>query len=157
MRERYLTGPVFEVLPESRFYIYKDSWRKANEEAKDTLKKVTELVGDTGFSFSGKSFGFSRAFVETGKLPKEFAGDVSKNHSRGIYKIKKRSELYNKILPLSEEIDTIIEKTVVGTGFIAFDVFGLNNLSATQWIDDRLFASVHSEVLIEAPENLKPM
>lgn len=140
-----LQGPVYEIHQESDYY-------KVVKERKDSNVRVNEILGGIA-----KEFGFDSAeffyygsggfgFERYSKGYEKFEVHLTKNADRnGIHTFKRNSIPYKKISKLLKEVYEIEEKV---DPFALRDIFGFNNLSASQWVGDRYFVGAKSEELV---------
>lgn len=132
-----LDAPLYEVNQESTFY--KNSLEKRNYHLKISvvIGEIAEAYGfdQDDFRYYGP-FGF-------GFLGSSDAYDLMKEHlvknsdRNGVYTFKKISKPYKDI---SARLLSIPE--INFNPFQAHDVFGANNLIASQWVEERLFYGV---------------
>lgn len=148
-----LQGPVYEIHQESDYY-------KVVKERKDSNVRVNEILngiakefgfdvaeffyyGSGGFGFERYSKGFEKFDIHLTKM-------ADRN---GIHTFKRNSIPYKKISKLLKEVDEIEGKV---DRFALHDIFGFNNLSASQWVGDRYFVGAKSEeVVLERMEARK--
>ncbi len=137
-----LNSPMFELNQECKYYKtikeVKDNWPRINE----ILKEIAETHG-----FDSKEFAYygSRGFgfLEYSDASEKFKSELVKNADRNdVIKVRKTSKLYKSISPKMLEIENIKRQV---DPFGLHDIFGMNNLVASQWIDDRYFVEVKDE------------
>lgn len=134
-----LSEPLFEVNPECDYY-------KRVKRKKDNEPKVDQIFKDVAneFNYEYKDFAYygCRGFGFYGGTEsyKKFKDDLTKKADRnGIHTFKLTSKLFKEISPKFSEVDDMLK---TGSPFDLHDIFGWNNLSASQWIGDRLFVEV---------------
>ena len=142
-----LSEPLYEINQESEYY-KKAKWKK------DQNKRINEIIDELAneLGFDGEEFrfygsgGFGFEYNSNGY--EKFKDQLTKNpDSNGIYTFKKSSKTYKIANPKLIEIDKIQQSV---SPFALHDIFGWNNLKASQWIDDRLFIEVkNSEVTVK--------
>lgn len=139
-----LNAPIYEVNSVSKFYKQQFAIRQQEIE---TSKVIGELATEIGFNaddflyYGPYGFGFKMS-SESYDLFKEH---LTKNDDRnGVYRFKKSSKPYKVISKRMESVQSI-EKDP----FTPHDVFGINNLRYSQWLDDRLFYEVKDAAMTE--------
>jgi hypothetical protein len=136
-----LDAPVYEVKKDSEWYLKE---KKRRNDISDFFKKTKDKYNlGEGFSFyHSEYFG-----VQTGTKEHElYKDEVSKNPNKnGFHAFKKRSKYFKEIKELLEQVEEI-------SPFKSYDVFGLNNLTASQWIGDRWFFGVKHELHVKGEE-----
>lgn len=134
-----LDSPMYEVNQESEYY-------KKSKARKDLQGRVNEILDEVasalGFDvtefdyYSSGSFGFKW----TTKAYDKFKDQLTKHSDRnGIHTFKKPTAGYKTISKMLKEIDEINKDK---NPFALHDIFGINNLKASQWVEDRLFVGV---------------
>lgn len=134
-----MNAPVYEVNPESGFY-------KAHAQKRANISKVNKILGDienylgipeeTFIYYDAARFGFFGSSDEY-KMYKEM---LKKNpDSNGVYLFKKTTPEFKYVTELMKQVDEL--RNVVSP-FSAHDIFGMNNIKASQWVGDRMFVSV---------------
>lgn len=134
-----MNAPVYEVNPESEFY-------KSHAQKRANISKVNKLISDienylgiteetfvyynaARFGFFGSSDGYEM-----------YKDNLKKNPDRnGVYLFKKTTPEFKYVKEIMEQVDAL--KNVVDP-FSAHDIFGMNNIKASQWVGDRMFVSV---------------
>lgn len=146
-----LNEPMYEINQNSEHY-KKAKWRKDQQGRINEI--ITSVALEYGFDaealqiYSHACFGFKWHAPDVDK----FKEHLTKNSDRnGIHTFKKTSKLFKEISPKLKEL-TDIDRSV--NPFALHDIFGLNNLVASQWIGNRLFVSVkdqaHTEKLLKS-------
>ncbi|MFG3444527.1 hypothetical protein ACGFZ1_07480 [Bacillus velezensis] len=136
-----LDAPIYEVKQESDWY---KSEKKRKEDINAFFDKfeATYSIKD-GFSFYNSGYFGVRAGTEAYDL---FKDEVMKNPTKdGFYAFKKRSKYFT-------EIGSMLEKIEERNPFKGHDVFGRNNITASQWLGDRWFFGVRNEKRVEGKE-----
>ncbi|MEL3959458.1 hypothetical protein NST17_20110 [Caldifermentibacillus hisashii] len=141
-----LDAPVYEIKQDSEWY------KKEIKRQKDTdnfFKILIDKYGiGRGFAFLHSEYFGVYEGTEAFKLLKD---DVLKNGDKnGFHSFKKKSKYYEPIKYLIEQIEKI-------SPFKTHDVFGLNNVKATQWVGDRWFFQIKNEELIKNKEEIFPI
>ncbi len=140
-----LDAPIYEVKPDSQWY---KSQKKRRSDIDEFFKKVKEQFN------LGEGFGFyhSEYFGVHYGTPEyeQYKSEVVKNGDKGFHAFKKRSTYYKPIKELLEQIEKV-------SPFKAHDTFGLNNVSASQWINGRFFYGVKNEQLIKVHDEVTPV
>ncbi|WP_163538278.1 hypothetical protein [Gracilibacillus sp. YIM 98692] len=137
-----LDSPVFEVKQDSQWH--KDTVFR-NQKRKEFFKELSEkYLTDNGFAFYHEGhfgiYGHSKDY-ET------YKDELTKNPDKnGIHTFKKRSK-YHKIF--KEMLEGFEDKY---SPFKAHDVFGTNNMKASQWLGDRWFWSVKDKSQVVGDE-----
>jgi hypothetical protein len=141
-----LDAPVYEINQDSDWYKRK---MKQKEDTKNFFQVVKEKYGLVdGFGFYHSDYFGIHGNTKDYEL---FKGELLKNPDNGdFYPFKKRSKYYN-------EIKKLIEKVEVISPFTSHDVFGLNNVTASQWLGDRWFYGVKNAELIKRSEIITPI
>lgn len=137
-----LDAPVYEIKQNSEWYI---STVKRRLQIKEFFQKVnSEYFTDNGFSFyTSEHFGIQGC----SKDYETYKDEVMKNPNKdGVHIFKKRLKFYELFKGMIEQI----EET---NPFKSTDVFGLNNLSASQWIGERWFFGVRNSEYIKDKES----
>lgn len=146
-----IDAPVYEVKQDSEWY---QTRIKRKSQTKEFFNKVnSKYFKDSGFVFyHSEYFGVQGDSADYETYKEELLKNPNKD---GVYIFKKRSHYY-KIL------NELLEKIEKESPFKVHDVFGLNNVSYSQWIKRRWFFSVKNENLIKdvkhkeiAPVNYK--
>lgn len=136
-----LNAPVYEVKQDSQ-------WYKQKVKQKSDIKKFFEKVNSEYFKDNGFSFYHSEHFgiqAESKDL-ETYKDEVSKNPNKdGVHIFKKRSKYFKIFKELLDQIEEVYP-------FKAHDVFGLNNLTASQWIDNRWFFGAKNEKYVKGDE-----
>lgn len=145
-----LNAPLFELNPESKYY-------KTIKAIKDSNSRINEILGEIAsefdfeldeFSYYGsRGFGFK---YDTESYEKFEAHLTKKPDSNGVHTFKKTTATYKLISPKLVEVDEILSKK---DSFALHDIFGFNNLKASQWIKDRYFVEVKSETVTQEALN----
>lgn len=137
-----LNAPLFELNPECDYY-------QTLKTRKDNQPRINEILANIAkeFGFDVKEFSLygSRkfGFRSDTEAYQKFKEELTKNPDRnGIHTFKSSTKTFKAISPKLVEVDKINN---VGSAFILHDIFGWNNLVASQWVDDRLFFEVKSE------------
>lgn len=144
-----LDAPVYEINPESVFYKQKFAEREQDIKISKVIDELAEELGFNAeeFLYYGP-FGFG--FFSSNADYKLFKEHLTKNPDRsGVYRFKKSSKLYKIISTRLLEV----EGDAKGSPFAAHDVFGINNVSALQWLGDRLFYQAKDEKAVEIKLN----
>lgn len=148
-----LNEPIFEVNQESDFY-------KKSKERKDKRPRINEILNEIAntvgfdveeFQYYG-CYGFGFSYGSDGY--EKFKDQLMKNADRnGVYKFKKTSAVFKEISKKLEEVDKI--NNIVNP-FEIHDIFGINNVTAAQWLGDRYFVEVKhkktTEIFINKPD-----
>lgn len=156
MKMQTLSEPLFELNQESEPY-------KNFKEKKDDQPRINQIFKEVAeeFGFGTKDFGFygSRGFGfhQYTDSREKFKDELNKNpDSNGIHKFKLSSKTFKKMSPKLLEVENIIHKV---SPFELHDVFGFNNLTASQWIGDRFFVEVknadRTKELLESKDRRK--
>jgi hypothetical protein len=140
MKMQTLDEPVYEVDQNSEWY---QKERKRRDDIDNFFKEVKEKYGfEQGFSFYHSGyFGISGGTKDY----EVFKDELLRNPDKNFYPFKKRSKYYKDIQKMIEQIEEI-------SPFKSHDVFGLNNVSASQWIGDRWFFGVKQEKQVKGKE-----
>lgn len=137
-----LAAPVYEVNQDSEWY---KKMQKRNKDINKFFKDINEEFGfeDNGFSFyHSEYFGVSAHSKDYEK----FKDELLKNpESNGMHPFRKRSKYYQIFKKKIEQIEDI-------SPFKSHDVFGTNNISASQWVKDRWFFGVKNEEYVKGDE-----
>lgn len=125
-----LDAPVYEVHQDSQWY---KAVKKRNEDRKVFFKRIKEEFGlGSGFSYYHSTyFGIAGGTDAFNKYRKE----LLKNPKDGFYPFRKSSKVYKAIHEMLEKIETVYP-------FQSHDEFGLNNVTASQWLGNRWFFGV---------------
>ncbi|HFJ9376719.1 hypothetical protein BACERE00183_04611 [Bacillus cereus] len=136
-----LDAPIYEVSKESDWY---KSAIKRKYDINHFFKSFKEKYGtNKGFVFYHSDFFGVRMGTEAYEL---FKDEILKNpKEKDFYPFKKRSKYYKEIKALIEQIEDICP-------FKAHDVFGTNNFSGSQWVEDRWFFGVNNEEYVKSTE-----
>lgn len=136
-----LDAPIYEVKQNSEWY---KSEKKKREDINIFFDKFKKKYGtNIGFAFYHSEYFGVQAGTEAYELFKE---EVTKNpKEKDFHPFKKRSKYYTEIKELIEQIEEI-------SPFKSHDVFGLNNVSASQWIGDRWFFGVRDIECVKGEE-----
>lgn len=137
-----LDAPIFEVNRDSEWY---KSAKKRNEDIDTFFAAFKEKYGDNdGFGFYHSEYFGVHAGTKCYEL---FKDQVLKNPTAdGFYPFRKRSKYYKEIKELLDQIED-------RSAFKSHDVFGMNNTTASQWIDERWFFSVKDEESVKDENN----
>lgn len=134
-----LSEPLFEVNPECDYY-------KLVKRKKDNEPKVDQIFKDVAneFGYDYNDFAYygcsGFGFYGGTKSYEKFKSDLTKKADRnGIHTFKLTSKIFKLISPKFSEVDDLLKS---GSPFTIHDIFGWNNLKASQWIGDRLFFEV---------------
>lgn len=137
-----LGSPIYEVKQDSKWYQDK---KKRNEEIDKFFDAFEEKYGvRKGFSFyHADYFGIQ----EDSEAFEQFKDELLKNPTEksGFHPFKKRSKYY-------KEIQTLIKQITEINPFKPHDQLGLNNVVASQWINDRWFFQVRNQQLVDGDE-----
>lgn len=135
-----LDAPVYEVKQDSEWYI---ETKARNERETEFFKEINSTYfNDRGFAYyHSEHFGVNGRSEDYEKYKDELLKNPDKN---GVYIFKKKS----KFVPIFKEM---IAKVGDKNPFKSHDVFGTNNLKASQWIGNRWFFSVKREEYIKDP------
>jgi hypothetical protein len=136
-----LDAPVYEVKQDSRWY---KSEVKREQDIKNFFERInTQYFSDNGFSFyHSEYFGVNHK----SKDYETYKDEVTKNPNKdGVHTFKKRSKHFKVFKEMIEQIEN-------SSPFKKHDVFGLNNLTASQWIGDRWFFGVKNEKSVKSDE-----
>ena len=138
-----LDAPVYEVNQTSTWYKKKI---KQMEDQRRVFKKLnTQYFQDGGFSYyHSEHFGVAGQSKDFETYKDEVRKNPDKN---GVHIFKVRSPHFPIFKALLEEIEEI-------SPFKTHDVFGLNNVEASQWLGEKWFFQVKHEDLIKEPEIL---
>lgn len=136
-----LDAPIYEVNQDSEWY---KSLKKRKGDINNFFDSFEEKYGTTdGFSFYHS--GYFGVYPYT-KAYEIFKNDTLKNPTKeGMYPIKKRSKYFSEIREMLKNIEEV-------SPFKPHDVFGLNNLKASQWVGDRLFYGVKNKEQVNGNE-----
>ncbi|MFY0516437.1 hypothetical protein ACOMCU_01210 [Lysinibacillus sp. UGB7] len=132
-----LDAPLYEVDQESIFY-------KHSLEKRDYHEKLSMVIGEIAeaYGFNGNDFRYYGPY-KFGFLGSSDAYDLTQEHlvknedRNGVYAFRKSSKPYKDI---SARLLSVPE--INFNPFEVHDVFGSNNLIASQWVGDRLFYGV---------------
>lgn len=134
-----MNAPVYEVNPESEFY-------KSHAQKRANISKINKLLGDIEnyLEIPEESFVYYNAgrfgFYSNSEGYKKYKDSLKKNSdSNGVYLFKKTTPEFKHVAVLMEQVDAL--KNIVSP-FSAHDIFGMNNIKASQWVGDRMFVSV---------------
>jgi hypothetical protein len=136
-----LDSPVYEVKQDSEWY---KSEVKREQDIKNFFEKInSEYFCDNGFSFyHSEYFGVNYKSKDYEK----YRDEVTKNPNKdGVHTFKKRSKHFKIFKEMIEQIE-------FSSPFKRHDVFGLNNLTASQWLGDRWFFGVKHEKFVKGEE-----
>lgn len=128
-----LDAPIYEVKQDSEWYKSKVKQKNA---IRDFFNSFEKRFGfKDGFSFyHSEYFG---VYGDT-KAYDYFKHDLVKNPDKhNWYAFKKRSNSFKEIKALLKNTDDVYP-------FKSHDVFGLNNVTSSQWIGDRWFFGVRN-------------
>jgi hypothetical protein len=136
-----LDAPVYEVNQDSEWY---QKMLKRNNDIMEFFKEIKEQYGlGEGFSFyHSEYFGIRSGTKDYDRYKGELLKNPDKN---GFYPFKKRSKYFQPIKALIEKVEQV-------SPFTSHDVFGLNNITASQWVGDRWFFGVKKEKLVKGTE-----
>ncbi|ATO28927.1 hypothetical protein C6370_20145 [Bacillus atrophaeus] len=136
-----LDAPIYEIKQESDWY---KTEKKRREDINKFFDKFEETYGiNKGFSFYHSEYFGVRAGTEAYDF---FKDEVVKNPTKaGFYAFKKRSKYFTDIRSMLEQIEEV-------NPFKGHDVFGRNNITASQWVGDRWFFGVRDEKRVEGEE-----
>ncbi|MBM7598189.1 vacuolar-type H+-ATPase catalytic subunit A/Vma1 [Virgibacillus halotolerans] len=136
-----LSEPLFEINQESKYY-------KTKKEIKDSRPKMHKILKEIANEFEFKLDDFARygargfGFYQYTDSYEKYEDKLTKNADRnGVHTFKKATQEYKAISPRLVEIERIENKV---NPFTLHDIFGLNNLKASQWLGDRFFVEVKS-------------
>ena len=138
-----LNEPMYEINQDSEYY-KKAKWRKDQQGRVNEI--ITSVALEYGFEpealqiYSHSCFGFKWHAPDVDKFREHL---TKKSDRDGIHSFKKTSKLFKEISPKLKEI-TDIDRSV--SPFALHEIFGLNNLVASQWIENRLFISVKDQM-----------
>ncbi|AME04828.1 hypothetical protein [Bacillus sp. SDLI1] len=138
-----LDAPIYEIKQES-------DWYKTEKKRREDINKFFDEFEATygikdGFSFYHSEYFGVRAGTEAYDL---FKDEVVKNPTKsGFYAFKKRSKYFT-------DIRSMLEKIEEANPFKGHDVFGRNNITASQWVGDRWFFGVRDEKRVNGEEAL---
>lgn len=137
-----LDAPVFEVKQDSEWY---KETAKRKEAQKEFFKEVNEeYFTDNGFVFYHEEyFGIDGDSKDYEMYKSELKKHPDKNN---IYIFKKRSKYY----PIFKEKLAKFQNKY--SPFKAHDVLGMNNMTASQWVDGRWFYGVKNADQVEGRE-----
>ncbi|WP_143804728.1 hypothetical protein [Paraliobacillus ryukyuensis] len=137
-----LDSPVFELNKESDYY-------KKIKEVKDSQPIINEILDQVASKleidpkeflyYNAGGFGFEKYTDSYMKYQDKLTKNPDRN---GVHTFKRSTNEFKEISSMINEIDKI-KKTV--NPFALHDIFGFNNLKASQWIGDRFFVGVKSE------------
>ena len=137
-----LNAPLFELNQQSIYYKVLKEVKDNNPRIDQIIRKTAELIGYDSSEFvyyGSRGFGF----YGDSKAYEKFKDQLTKRPDRnGVYTFKRTTSTYKTVSPRMLEIEKIQSKI---NPFALHDIFGLNNLVATQWIEDRFFVEVRSE------------
>lgn len=136
-----LDAPVYEVKQDSQWY--KDQMQRRTD-IDNFFKDFGERYGcSDGFSFyHSEHFGVQADTPAYDFFKTEIVKNPDKN---GFYAIKKRSKYF-------KEIKSQISKIKEVYPFKPHDVFGSNNIRASQWLDGRWFYQVKNPEYVQGDE-----
>lgn len=136
-----LASPVYEVKQDSDWY---KSMKKRRSDIDNFFVSFKQKYGiDKGFGFYHSEYFGVHAGTEAYEF---FKGEVLKNpDSNGFYPFRKRSKYFKEIKELLNQIEE-------NSPFRSHDIFGLNNISGSQWIGDRWFFGVKHEQHVKGDE-----
>jgi len=136
-----LDAPIYEVKQSSGWYKSKIKHRSDINDFFDAFEK--KFGFKEGFSF----YHFEYFGVYGGTEVYEFfKNELVKNADKdNWYAFKKRSKYFKEIKELIEQIEKV-------NPFKLHDVLGLDNVSASQWLDDRWFFGVKNEKHVKGDE-----
>lgn len=142
-----LDAPVFEVNQDSEWYKNK---KQQKEDTKNFFKIIKEKYGlSDGFAFYHSDyFGIYGGTKDYETYKNELVKTPTEKDD--FYPFKKRSKYYKEIKELIQQITEIYS-------FKSHDVFGLNNVSASQWVGDRWFFGVNNEEYIKEHKEIVPI
>lgn len=142
-----LDAPVYEVKQDSEWYKQKV---KQDEETKQFFKTIKKKYG------IGEGFGFYHSeffgIHEGTEAFEKFRSELLKNPHKetDFYPFRKRSKYFKEIKELIEDIERV-------SPFTSYDTFGLNNVTASQWIGDRWFFEVKHPEYIKNHDEITPI
>lgn len=142
-----LDMPLYELNQGSEYY-------KTIKEIKDSHSFINSIIDEIdkehGFEkgdfvyYGSSDFGF---YINSKSFEK-FKDELKKHPDRnGVYRFKRSSKIWKAIHPKMKPIAEIHNKK---NPFALHDIFGWNNLKATQWVGDRYFVGVRSTENIES-------
>jgi hypothetical protein len=136
-----LDAPIYEVKQCSEWY---KSAMKRKEDINNFFEIFKEKYGtNDGFSFYHSEYFGVYSETESYEM---FKDEILKNPTKeGFYPFKKRSKYFKEIKALIDQVKEI-------SPFKSHDVFGLNNISARQWVGDRWFFGVKHEKYVKGDE-----
>lgn len=151
-----LSEPLFEINQDSDYY-------KKIKEVKDARPRINKVLQEIGeeLGFDSKEFAYYGSagfgFYGNSTAFDKFENELTKKPDRnGVYLFKKRTSSYKKISPKLLELEKINRSV---SPFALHDIFGLNNLKASQWVGDRYFVEVKSASVtrdkVSSPERIK--
>lgn len=136
-----LDAPIYEIKQESNWYKTEKKRREDINKFFDEFKATYGIKN--GFSFYHSEYFGVRAGTEAYDF---FKDEVVKNPTKaGFYAFKKRSKYFT-------DIRSMLEKIEEANPFKGHDVFGRNNITASQWVGDRWFFGVRDEKRVEGEE-----
>jgi hypothetical protein len=135
-----LDAPIYEVKQDSDWY---KSAKKRNCDIDNFFIAFNEKYGiEKGFVFYHSDYFGVHAGTEAYEFFKE---EILKNPDGDFYPFRKRSKYYKEIKELLDQIED-------RNPFRSHDVFGLNNVTASQWIGDRWFYGVKDSKPVKGVE-----
>lgn len=137
-----LNSPLFEVNQESDYYKKVKDRHDKNSRVNEILAEVAKTLEvnlDEFSYYSSSRFGFSKYTAAFDKYKEQLTKNADRN---GIHTFKMKTPGLKLIGPMLKEIDEINSSN---NPFEIHDIFGWNNLTASHWIEDRLFIEVIDE------------
>lgn len=137
---------MYEVNQDSEWYMEK---QKERANTKAFFKEInSEYFIDNGFSFyHSEHFGVNGDSKDYETYKNELAKNPDKNN---VHIFKKRT-------PHFKIFKEMLKKIEIVSPFHPHDVFGLNNVSSSQWIGDRWFFEVKHEKYIKKKDMVTPI
>lgn len=133
-----LSHPVYEVKQDTKWYKEKLKWRKGSKQFFEDLDKDYGIK--VGFHYYHSTY-----FGMTPDCTKfeEYRDQLTKNANKdGIYTFKKTSKMFKELSERIKAFDLVY-------AFQHHDELGLNNVTRSQWLDDRWFFEVKNEKFVE--------
>lgn len=141
-----LDAPIYEINQDSEWF---KSEKKRREDMNGVFKELADKyeLGE-GFSYyHSEYFGIYSGTEAYKKYKDELVKNPDKN---GWHAFRKLSKYFS-------EIKTILNKVEERNPFMAHDVLGLNNISASQWVDGRWYFGVKNIELIKDHNIVTPI
>lgn len=142
-----LDAPVYEVNQDSQWYKDKIAEIEARKQFFDKLEDKFGIRKGFGY-YHSEFFGLH----EGTEAFEKFKGELLKNPHKNtdLYPFKKRSKYFNEIKEMLDGVER-------ANPFYPHDVFGSNNVNASQWIGDRWFYEVKHPEYIKNHVEITPI